>query len=136
MTKVIDNKVLYIDDANDIVGSQIEEIRSSVSYELNVTTEILTLNTPLDYEIKEKNGNKYYVYGYPDKWELDYKQGNGILEGMNISAAMSGNCAAVGCLNLLYMAGILPDIKQSVSRLGFNPTSKGRKSKIELKKTA
>ena len=59
MTKVIDNKVLYIDDANDIVGSQIEEIRSSVSYELNVTTEILTLNTPLDYEIKEKNGNKY-----------------------------------------------------------------------------
>ena len=65
MTKVIDNKVLYIDDANDIVGSQIEEIRSSVSYELNVTTEILTLNTPLDYEIKEKNGNKYYVYGYP-----------------------------------------------------------------------
>lgn len=29
MTKVIDNKVLYIDDANDIVGSQIEEIRSS-----------------------------------------------------------------------------------------------------------
>lgn len=30
MTKVIDNKVLYIDDANDIVGSQIEEIRSSL----------------------------------------------------------------------------------------------------------
>ena len=30
MTKVIDNKVLYIDDANDIVASQIEEIRSSM----------------------------------------------------------------------------------------------------------
>ena len=27
-------------------------------------------------------------------------------------------------------------LKNGVRRLGFNPTSKGRKSKIELKKTA
>ena len=35
MTKIIDNKIFYIDDKNYIVFSQIEEIRSSLSYELN-----------------------------------------------------------------------------------------------------
>lgn len=76
MTRIL-NDVMYVDDRQDEVSSEIKEVRSSVSYKLNDTTENLTLNAPCDYEIKSINGNEYYVYGYPEKWEYDYVQGNG-----------------------------------------------------------
>ena len=132
MTKTIAENIRYIDDANDSVNSNIEEVRSSVSYTLNSTTENLTLNAPLDYEIKEINGENCYVYGYPDKWNFDFEQGNGgtyIIDGKQVS--MSGNCGIVSCLNLLYQKSVYSDPSEPVGvcRLGFNPTSNRKNQK-------
>ncbi len=114
MTKKINEETLYIDSTSDIVEEEIKEVRSSVSYTLNSTTENLILNAPLDYEIESINGEDCYIYGYPDKWELDYKQGNGNkkIDGMVPSDAMQYNCGIVCCLNVLYMSGKLDDISQ------------------------
>lgn len=76
MTKQIDERTMYIDSEEDHVKNSIKEIRSSVSYTLNPTTEDLVLNAPLDYEIKNINGEDCFVYGYPDKWSFDFNQGN------------------------------------------------------------
>ena len=115
MTKIINENIMYIDDANDVVSSNIEEVRSSVSYSLNSTTKNLTLNAPLDYEIKLIDGVEKYVYGYPEKWELDYRQGNGneYIENVVPNTPMTGNCGIVCCLNILYMSGKIQDVKQS-----------------------
>ena len=51
MTRIL-NDVMYVDDRQDEVSSEIKEVLSSVSYKLNDTTENLTLNAPCDYEIK------------------------------------------------------------------------------------
>lgn len=112
MTKQIDERTMYIDSEEDHVKNSIKEIRSSVSYTLNPTTEDLVLNAPLDYEIKNISGEDCFVYGYPDKWELDYMQGNGELEDQLIGSGMKENCGIVCCLNILYMAGKLDDISQ------------------------
>lgn len=40
------------------------------------------------------------------------------------------------CGSISYEHTVKENEDNTVSRLGFNPTSKGRKSKIELKKTA
>ena len=115
MTKIINENIMYIDDANDVVSSNIEEVRSSVSYSLNSTTKNLTLNAPLDYEIKLIDGVEKYVYGYPEKWELDYRQGNGneYIENVVPNTPMTGNCGIVCCLNILYMSGKIQDVKHS-----------------------
>lgn len=65
MTKTISKKIRYVDDITDEVIDGIEEVRSSVSYELNQNTSNLTLNGYPDYEIKKINGEYLYVYGYP-----------------------------------------------------------------------
>lgn len=73
MTRISDDgSVIYIDNNSDVVDASVQEVRSSVDYQLNSTTKNLTLTGSSDGEIK---GN-YLVYGYPDKWELDYVQGN------------------------------------------------------------
>lgn len=125
MTNVINDEIQYIESTNDKedkIKDSIQEVRSSISYELNSTTIDLTLNAPLDYEIKNINGEDCFVYGYPDKWSFDFNQGNsGYLykyEGKDY--AVTQNCGIVSCLNILYMAGIFKD--KVVDQMSINYT--------------
>lgn len=50
MTNVINDEIQYIESTNDKedkIKDSIQEVRSSISYELNSTTIDLTLNAPL-----------------------------------------------------------------------------------------
>lgn len=117
------NDVMYVDSANDTIPVEIEEVRSSVSYTLNNQVYNLTLNAPEDYEIKEINGKKYYVYGYPEKWEYDYVQGNGSHNKIGqepvlytfpdgSKRTMSAVCPLICCLNILIAKQKYNDVPQ------------------------
>ena len=127
MTRVL-NEVMYVEDIQDVVPQKVKEVRASVSYELNETTENLTLNAPLDYEIKKIGNQKYYVYGYPDKWEYDYHQGNGSDSnnagftsygysywGETSPIYITENCGVISCINILLAANKFDDIEQVIS---------------------
>ena len=97
------NDTYYVDNINDTVTEDAEEgddtVNSSISYELGSNVENLTL---LDFSKPEKgiiDGQDVLVYGFSNRFQLDYFQGDGI-EGY------LGTCALTSIANLLVQSGM------------------------------